>query len=47
MPLFGYTHTQVESPLYSVEQTAGGIELHRNANKTENMYFKREAVLST
>ena len=38
---------QAESLLHSLEQAAGSIGLHINANKTEFMCFKREETIST
>ena len=41
------TPTQVESLLHSLEQAAGGISLHVNANKTELMCFNQRSDIST
>ena len=38
------TPAQVESLLHSLEQAAGGIGLHVNANKTVYMCFKRGVI---
>ena len=38
---------QAESQLHSLEQAAGGIGLHVNADKTEFMYFNQRADIST
>ena len=38
--------TQAES-LHSLEQAAGSIHLHVNANKTEYICFNREGAIST
>ena len=34
--------TQAESLLHSLEQAAGGIVLHMNADKTEHMCFNKK-----
>ena len=39
MSFLANTPTQAESPLHSLEQAAGGIGLHVNANKMEYMCF--------
>ena len=39
--------TQAESPLNSLEQTAGSISPSVNVNKTEYMWFNREGTNST
>ena len=41
------TPTRAESLLHSMEKAAGGIYLSVNANKTREMCFKRERVIST
>ena len=38
------TLTQAESLLYSLEQEAGGIGFHVNANKTEYKGFNQEDI---
>ena len=38
---------QAESLLHSLEQAAGGTGLYGNANKTECIYFKQNAAIST
>ena len=38
---------QAEPLLHSLQQTAGDISLHLNANKTEYVCFKREGAIST
>ena len=45
--LLANTPIQAISRLHSLEQAAGGINLHVNANKTENMCFKREGAIFT
>ena len=44
--LFAITPTQAEFLLYRLEQTAEGIGLYVNANKTEFMYIKPEGAIS-
>ena len=39
--------SQVESLLHCLEQTAGGIGLHVNAEKTEYMCFNQRGSIST
>ena len=41
------TPAHAESLLQSLEQAAGGISLHVNADKTENMYFNQKGEIST
>ena len=41
------TPAQAKSLLHNLEQAAGGIDLHVNANKTEFMSFKPEKAVST
>ena len=41
------TPAQAESLLHCLEQAAGGIGLHVNADKTEYMYFNKRADIST
>ena len=45
--LLANTLAHSEFLLYNLEQTAEGINLHVNANKTEFMCFKQEGVTST
>ena len=45
--LLAYTHAQAETLLHSLEQAAGGIGLHVNADKTEYIYFNQTADIST
>ena len=45
--LLANTPTQAESLLHNLEQTAGGIGLHVNADKTEYMYFNKKGDIST
>ena len=40
-------HTQAEFLLYCLEQAAGGIGLHANADKTEYMCFNHKGDTST
>ena len=40
------TQAETESLLHNLEQAAGGIGLHVNANKTEYTYFKQEGAIS-
>ena len=40
--LLANTQTQSEYQLHGLEQAAGSIGLHRNANKTEYMCFSQE-----
>ena len=39
--------TLAESPLYNLVQTAGDIDLHVNADKTESMSFNQKGDIST
>ena len=41
--LFANTATQAKSLLQSLEQTAGGIDIHMNANKTDSRSFNQGA----
>ena len=43
--LLANTSTQVKSQLHSLEQAAGDICLHVNADKTEYMCFNQMVVL--
>ena len=45
--LFTNTPAQTEYLRHSLEQAAGGVGLHVNANKTEFMCFKQEGAIST
>ena len=45
--LVANTSAQVESLLYSLEQTAGGIGLHVNADKTEYVCFNQRPDIFT
>ena len=45
--LYADTPTQAKSLLHSLEQVAGGIGLHMNANKMEYIYFKQEGMISS
>ena len=45
--LLANTPKQVESLLHSLEQVAGGIGLHVNADKTEYMCFNQKGDIST
>ena len=45
--LLGNTPVQAESLLHSLEQAAGGIGLHVNADKTEYIYFNQRGNIST
>ena len=47
MVILTNTPTWAESLLHSLEQAAGDIGLHVNANKMECMRFKREGAIST
>ena len=42
LALLANTSAQTESPLHSLEQTAGSIDFYVNANKTEFMCLKEE-----
>ena len=46
-PLLANTSSQTESQLHSPEWAAGGIGLHMNADKTENMCFNQRGNIST
>ena len=46
LALLANTSAQAESLLHSLDQTAGIISLHVNANKTEYMCFKWEGAIS-
>ena len=46
MTLLANTPTQAESLLHSLEQAAGGIDLHVNADKTKYMCFNKKEVIS-
>ena len=41
------TPTRAESLLHSLKQAIGGIDLHVNADKTENMSFNEKGDIST
>ena len=41
------TPAQAETLLHSLEQAAGGIDLHVNADKTEYMCFNQRGNIST
>ena len=41
------TPNQVESRLFSLEQAAGGIGLHVNADKAEYMCFNQEDLIKS
>ena len=45
--LLANTPTQAECLLHSLEQAAGGIDLHVNADKTEYMGFNQRGYIST
>ena len=45
--LLAYSPAQAESLLHSLEQAAGGIGLHVNAEKTEYMCFNQRDNIST
>ena len=45
--LLAYTHSQAESLLHSLEQTARGIGLYMSTDKAEFMYFKEDETTST
>ena len=45
--LLANTPAQAESLLHSLEQAAGGVGLHVNANKTEYMCFNQRGNIST
>ena len=45
--LLANSPTQAESLLHSLEQAAGGIGLHANADKTECMSFNQKGHIST
>ena len=45
--LLANTPTQTQSLLHSLEQAAGGIGLHVNADKTEYMCFNQKGNIST
>ena len=45
--LLANTPTQGENLLHSLEQAAGGIDLHVNADKTEYMCFNQKGDIST
>ena len=45
--LLANTPIQTKSQLYSLEQAAGGISLHVNADKTEYMCFNQKGDIST
>ena len=47
MAFLANTPAQAESLLHSLEHAARGIGLHVNANKTEQMCFKREEAISS
>ena len=47
LALPAYIPGQVEFLLYSLQQAAGGIGYHKNANKTELMCFKQKGANST
>ena len=42
---FIHTHTQAESLLHRLEQAAGGIRLHVNVDKTENIFILKGGSL--
>ena len=42
-----FLQIQAKSLLHSLEQAAGGISLHMNANKIEFICFKQEGAIST
>ena len=46
LTLFPNTAAQANSLLHSQEQTAEGIGLYVNANKTEYMCFKQKGAIS-
>ena len=39
--------TQAESQLFSLDQVAGGISLHVNADKTESICFNQKGDIAT
>ena len=45
--LLAHTSTQAKSLLHSLEQAAGGIGLHVNADKMEYMCFNQKGDIST
>ena len=45
--LLANSPAQAETLLHSLEQAAGGIDLHVNADKTEYMYFTQRGDIST
>ena len=45
--LLANTPAQAETMLHSLEQAAGGIGLHVNADKTEYMCFNQRGDIST
>ena len=45
--LLSNTPTQTKSLLHNLEQAAGGIGLHVNADKTESMCFNQKVYIST
>ena len=45
--LLANTPTQAKSLLHNLEQPAGGIGLHMNADKTEYMCFNQKVEIST
>ena len=45
--LLANTPTQAQSQLLSLEQVAGGIDLHVNTDKTESMCFNQRGDIST
>ena len=47
MTLLANTPTQAEYLLHGLEQAAGGIDRHLNANKTDSMCFNREVAIFT
>ena len=46
IPIVANTPIQDESLLHSLEQEAGGIGLHINADRTEYMCFNRKGISS-
>ena len=46
LALLANTPTQAESSLHDLEQVAGGVSLHVNEDKTENMCFNQEGDIS-
>ena len=47
LALLTNTPAQAESQFHTLEQAAGGINLHVNANKREFMCFNQEGAIST